>query len=80
LQNELRFVLLTSQAMVKPLAQATSNAIATEIDGLKIELSKALGDKCPRCWHYTAENEPTTHLCKRCDSNIHGSGEVRRFA
>ncbi|WP_392552869.1 isoleucine--tRNA ligase [Orbus wheelerorum] len=80
LQNELRFVLLTSQAIVKPLAQATANAISTEIEGLKIELDKAQGDKCPRCWHYTVDNEPTTHLCKRCDTNIHGNGEVRQFA
>ncbi|WP_392564631.1 isoleucine--tRNA ligase [Orbus wheelerorum] len=80
LQNELRFVLLTSQAIVKPLAQATANAISTEIEGLKIELDKAQGDKCPRCWHYTVDNEPSTHLCKRCDTNIHGNGEVRQFA
>lgn len=80
LQNELRFVLLTSQATVKPLAEVTDNAVTTELTGLKIVLSKAQGDKCPRCWHYTVDNDPTTHLCKRCDTNIHGAGEVRQFA
>ena len=80
LQNELRFVLLTSQAIVKPLAMASANAVQTELNGLKIELSKAQGDKCPRCWHYTVDNNAETHLCSRCDSNIHGSGEVRHFA
>ncbi|RKS86865.1 isoleucyl-tRNA synthetase [Orbus hercynius] len=80
LQNELRFVLLTSKAEVKPLAQAPSEAVKTEMAGLKIVLAKAPGDKCPRCWHYTVDNDATTHLCQRCDSNIHGSGEIRRFA
>ncbi|MFQ1019576.1 isoleucine--tRNA ligase [Gilliamella sp. CG13] len=80
LENELRFVLLTSQASVKPLDSATQQAVQSDIAGLKIELTKAKGDKCPRCWHYTIDNEPTTHLCKRCEENIHGKGEVRHFA
>jgi isoleucyl-tRNA synthetase len=80
LDNELRFVLLTSQASVKPLQAASANAVQSDIQGLKIELAKAQGDKCPRCWHYTTDNEPTTHLCKRCEQNIHGNGEVRHFA
>ena len=79
LNDELRFVLLTSQAHVKPLSEAT-NSVDTEINGLKIALTKAEGDKCPRCWHYTVDNDPTTHLCKRCDTNINGIGENRRFA
>ncbi|WP_294826247.1 isoleucine--tRNA ligase [uncultured Gilliamella sp.] len=80
LENELRFVLLTSQASVKPLDSAPQQAVQSDIAGLKIELTKAQGDKCPRCWHYTIDNEPTTHLCKRCEENIHGKGEVRLFA
>lgn len=80
LENELRFVLLTSQASVKPLQAAPAEAVQSDIDGLKIELAKAQGDKCPRCWHYTIDNDPTTHLCKRCEENINGKGEVRHFA
>ncbi|OCG06926.1 isoleucine--tRNA ligase [Gilliamella sp. wkB178] len=80
LGNELRFVLLTSQANVQPLSTAPTQAVQSEIKGLKIELAKAQGDKCPRCWHYTVDNDPTTHLCKRCEENIHGKGEVRHFA
>lgn len=80
LENELRFVLLTSQASVKPLENAPQQAVTSDIQGLKIELVKAQGDKCPRCWHYTVDNNPTTHLCKRCEENIHGNGEIRHFA
>ena len=80
LENELRFVLLTSQASVKPLENAPQQAVTSDIQGLKIELVKAQGDKCPRCWHYTVDNNPTSHLCKRCEENIHGNGEIRHFA
>ncbi|AHN24630.1 Isoleucyl-tRNA synthetase [Gilliamella apicola] len=80
LENELCFVLLTSQASVKPLQAAPAEAVQSDIDGLKIEIAKAQGDKCPRCWHYTIDNDPTTHLCKRCEENINGKGEVRHFA
>ena len=80
LENELRFVLLTSQASVKPLQAAPAEAVQSDIDGLKIEIAKAQGDKCPRCWHYTIDNDPTSHLCKRCEENINGKGEVRHFA
>lgn len=80
LQDELRFVLLTSKAQVKPLSEAPDDANSADIKGLKISFAKAQGDKCPRCWHYTTHNDPVTHLCQRCESNVHGQGEVRHFA
>lgn len=79
LQNELRFVLLTSEAIVKPFEEGTE-ALATDINELKIAFAKANGDKCPRCWHYTVQNDPETHLCHRCQINVEGSGEPRHFA
>src|SRR5699024_4342597 len=50
LGNELRFVLLTSQATVADIHDAPENALASDMAGLKIVLSKAQGEKCPRCW------------------------------
>ena len=37
--------------------------------GLFVNVEKASGDKCPRCWHW----EPSEHehkLCKRCQDVI----------
>ncbi|WP_392566586.1 isoleucine--tRNA ligase [Utexia brackfieldae] len=79
LHNELRFVLLTSQASVAPFEKG-EQAIATEMSDLKIGFAKAAGEKCPRCWHYTVDNDPTTHLCQRCQTNVNGQGETRHFA
>ncbi|MCS5932004.1 hypothetical protein LNQ03_12690 [Klebsiella pneumoniae subsp. pneumoniae] len=52
----MRFVLLTSGANVADYASASADAQQSEmLKGLKVALSKAEGEKCPRCWHYTTD-------------------------
>ena len=83
LGNELRFVLLTSQADVKPLSAAPESAVNSELDGLHIGFGKAEGSKCPRCWHYATDiGQDSEHpeLCGRCVTNVAGNGEERKFA
>lgn len=84
LQDELRFVLLTSGAKVAPLAQAPADAQQSELlKGLKIVFSSAEGSKCPRCWHYTTDiGQVAEHadICGRCVTNVAGDGEKRKFA
>ena len=53
------------------------------LKGLKVVLSKAEGEKCPRCWHYTSDvGKVAEHaeICGRCVSNVAGDGEQRKFA
>lgn len=81
LGNELRFVLLTSKAEVKPLAEA--DVEQGEVEGFAVKVRHADGEKCPRCWHFSATvgkdaEHPT--LCARCVENVAGAGEVRHFA
>ncbi|MEQ5124317.1 isoleucine--tRNA ligase [Morganella morganii] len=83
LGNELRFVLLTSQADVKSLSAAPESAVNSELAGLRIGFGKAEGSKCPRCWHYTTDiGQDSEHpeLCGRCVTNVAGNGEERKFA
>lgn len=83
LGNELRFVLLTSQADVKPLSAAPESAVNSELDGLRIGFGKAAGSKCPRCWHYATDigqDSEYPELCGRCVTNVAGNGEERKFA
>ncbi|MGL4895585.1 isoleucine--tRNA ligase [Shewanella sp.] len=80
---ELRFVLLTSEAKVLPLAAATADAVDTELASLKLVVASSTAEKCERCWHHreevgSIEAHPT--LCTRCVTNIEGDGEVRQFA
>ena len=49
----------------------------------KTLVKASLNTKCERCWHYVEDvghhlAHPT--ICGRCISNLHGAGEVRRFA
>lgn len=83
LEDELRFVLLTSLAAVKPMSEAPEEALKTDIEALVLTLSKAPGKKCERCWHYREDvgtNEKYDDLCVRCVDNVEGEGESRRYA
>lgn len=83
LSDELRFVLITSEAVVKPLAEAPADAQATEMDDLRVVASASKDPKCERCWHRRPDigvNPQHPTLCGRCVVNVDGPGEVRRFA
>ncbi|MBU2963990.1 isoleucine--tRNA ligase [Amphritea sp. 2_MG-2023] len=82
LADELRFVLITSKAAVRPAAEAV-DAVATELDGLSITVIKSEQPKCGRCWHHREDvgNHPEhEELCERCVDNVVGDGEQRSFA
>jgi isoleucyl-tRNA synthetase len=83
LQNELRFVLLTSKAIVHAVNEAPDNAQPTDMEGLWLRVAASKAAKCDRCWHHV--DDVGTHagheeICGRCVTNIDGDGEVRRFA
>ncbi len=88
LDDELRFVLITSKATVKVVDLANNDSLpesakATDIEGLWLAVSPATGEKCARCWHITEDigvNQLHSDLCGRCVTNVDGNGEVRQFA
>ncbi|MCJ8170649.1 isoleucine--tRNA ligase [Atopomonas sediminilitoris] len=83
LGDELRFVLITSKASVQDLAAAGDNAVATEVDGLKLSIVVSQAPKCVRCWHHREDvGQQAGHeeICGRCVENISGAGEVRQHA
>lgn len=83
LGDELRFVMLTSEVHLAPLADA-ANAESTDLDGLKVMVSGSEYLKCERCWHHRADvgtHAEHPDLCGRCISNLpEGSGEIRYYA
>lgn len=83
LGDELRFVLMTSYAQIKPLSEKTEQASATENEQLFIEVKASEHGKCVRCWHHredVAHSETHPELCGRCVENVEGNGEKRLFA
>ncbi len=74
LKNDLRFVMITSQAVVKEAAH--------EHD-CEVVVTPSPHPKCERCWHYRADvGADASHakLCGRCVSNLYGAGELRHVA
>jgi len=82
LKDELRFVLITSDARIHLLSEKPKEA--TDIDkSLAIMVIKSIHQKCVRCWHHReeiGENEAHKDLCGRCIENVEGEGETRVFA
>ncbi len=73
LSDDLCFVFITSRA----------NAHLREGGELEIKVVPSTHTKCDRCWHYREDvGSDAAHpaLCGRCVSNLHGSGEARRYA
>ena len=83
LGDELRFVLITSQAKVEAVTAAPADAQATELSGLWLQVAATEAAKCERCWHHVADvGTIAGHegICGRCVTNVEGDGETRAFA
>jgi isoleucyl-tRNA synthetase len=83
LENELRFVLITSAAEVKLANSHLADLVTTEIPGLWLKVVPLNYQKCERCWHRLQDvGTHTNHpgLCERCIENVDGSGEMRKYA
>ncbi|TDB01732.1 isoleucine--tRNA ligase [Halomonas marinisediminis] len=86
LGDELRFVMLTSEVRLAPLAEGETpeGAEATELEGLRVAVNESPNQKCERCWHHREDvgsHAAHVDLCGRCISNLpDGPGETRRYA
>ena len=83
LGDELRFVLITSNATLLPLEAAGADAAVTELSDLRVLVVPAPDEKCERCWHRRPDvgaNPAHPTLCGRCIDHIDGEGERREFA
>jgi len=84
LENELRFVFITSAAKVH-LANShlPPDVIATDFPGLALKVLPLSYKKCERCWHRLPEvghNKDYPTICNRCIENVSGKGEQRKYA
>ncbi len=83
LQDELRFVLITSYARIHRLEDAPAAVDPSGMVGLKIQVTPSTHEKCARCWHRREDvgaNSEHPGLCSRCAGNVTGAGESRVFA
>lgn len=83
LGDELRFVLITSDATCSALDEAPAEAFAGELEGLRVVVVASNAEKCERCWHKRDDvGQVAAHptLCVRCVTNVDGEGEIRHYA
>jgi isoleucyl-tRNA synthetase len=83
LEDELRYVFITSYATVLPESPEHADKLPTEIDGLELRLRASAKTKCVRCWHHRHDvgiNPDHPELCGRCVENVEGAGETRLYA
>jgi isoleucyl-tRNA synthetase len=83
LQDELRFLLITSQAHVVESDTPSASTVPTSEPGVWIEVKPSTQPKCVRCWHLRSDvgSDPRhPELCARCVINVEGPGEERKFA
>jgi len=85
LEDELRFVLITSYARVHDVDTRPDAAVRAEMPGMELWLRVTPSEhaKCVRCWHHredvgVAPEHP--ELCGRCVENVAGAGERRHYA
>jgi isoleucyl-tRNA synthetase len=83
LAGELHFIFITSNASVTAEKFCPEDAVATDIDGVKVKIVVSEHKKCVRCWHQrydVGERPEHPELCGRCVENVEGPGENRKFA
>ena len=84
LDEELRFVLITSDATVQDLNAKPAQAANAQLeqDELWIVANASPHAKCARCWHHREDvghSEIHPELCSRCIENVDGDGEARLY-
>jgi len=86
LDDELRFALITSYARVHPLEEAPESSIECKFENGKVFhvlTSASKHEKCVRCWHHredVGQHSEHPELCGRCEDNVAGKGEDRKYA
>jgi isoleucyl-tRNA synthetase len=87
--EELRFLLITSDAKVKRVSNAAGPPVGAikvadiaKEGGVWIRVQASTAPKCERCWHHRPDvgsNPEHPTICGRCVDNVTGPGESRQW-
>ena len=86
---ELRFLLITSEAVVKRVSNAAGPPVGAEKvseiakdGGVWVRVAASSAPKCERCWHHRPDvgsNSEHPTICGRCVDNLNDPGEPRKL-
>ncbi len=75
--DDLSSVLIVSQVELGSVAGFEQVYESPVIPGLKVAVTRAAGEKCPRCWHYSTEIvQDVQEVCDRCKNVLESDGLV----
>ncbi len=78
LGTDLRALFIVSQFALEDAAKAPASAVAAQdLEGVRIQVAKAAGEKCSRCWIYSTElgTDPAhPETCPRCTAVLKAIG------
>ena len=85
LEDELRFVFITSYARVHAADEHPDDAVDAAAADMSLWVRATPSDhnKCSRCWHHREDvgsHDMHPGICMRCVENVDGAGETRRYA
>ncbi|MBD3610258.1 MAG: isoleucine--tRNA ligase [Gammaproteobacteria bacterium] len=86
LEDELRFVLITSYARIHKVETPPASGAHVTLssnDEMWIVTAASEHEKCVRCWHHREDvgsHSEHSELCGRCIDNVDGEGEQRKHA
>jgi isoleucyl-tRNA synthetase len=86
LEDELRFVLITSYARIHRETDRDDKGVHHTLstgDEMWVAVQACSHEKCVRCWHHREDvgtNKEHPELCDRCIDNVEGDGEQRGYA
>ena len=63
-------ITITSNSNILDKDEKLNFFTLTDIEGIEVEINKAKGNKCDRCWKILEEVKNNNNLCKRCDEVV----------
>ncbi|MBV9087050.1 MAG: class I tRNA ligase family protein, partial [Acidobacteriaceae bacterium] len=72
-ERQLRYLFIVSQVTIEPAPSGNGAS------GLRVEVTKAQGAKCERCWNYSTrvgENQAYPTICERCSAALEEGGWI----
>ncbi|HEX8709210.1 MAG TPA: isoleucine--tRNA ligase [Pyrinomonadaceae bacterium] len=73
-REELRYIFLVSQVALKK----SEGADATASGSLNVEVERAAGEKCERCWNYSTRVGESPRYPAACERCVKALGEIER--
>ena len=63
-------IYIVSEVSVQIKEGCTGSCLEDFVEGMEIEVSKAKGEKCERCWKYFVSQDASVKVCQRCQAAL----------